>query len=284
MEYLLDFALAIRKPRSECPIMALTVIKDGDHAREDVRQSRNLLNEAIRYVTSFEVPAEAVTRIDMSAANGIVRAIDELAVNELVMGWNAKLSTSEFFFGTTLDKLLRRCFQMVYVLKQIKPLNTNEDIFVTVPKYAHYERGFNQWVDKSVTMAKHLTARLHYFGDGEALSAIHHRLDDMHEGFPAHYVDATVDELVKGIGDTADPYDLLFIVSARKGTLSHTDNVEELPNRLHNLFPKNNSVTIFPTQDSEDRRQSQSIPLTSLPHFTTFKRLKRAILTRPKIK
>ncbi len=275
MEYLLDFALAIRKPGGSCPVMALTVIKDTNNAREDVRQSRELLHQAIHYLTSFGVPAEAVTRIDMNVANGIVRALNERTANELIMGWNDKLSTSEFFFGTTLDRVLKNCTRMVYVLKQQQPWNTNEDIFVTVPALSHFETGFTQWVDKAIAMAKHLTARLHFVGDEQGLAAVHHRLTHEYGKFPAHYLACSLLEIPEAIEKIADSNDLLFVISARKGTLSGSDELDSLPRKLIGQFPKNNIVTVFPFQDEDTIRQSQGYPITSLPKFNSLRRLNK---------
>lgn len=277
MEYLLDFAVAIRRPGSPCPVMALSVIKDNDTARDEARQQRKMLQDAIHHMTAMDVPAEAITRIDMSVANGIVRAMNERAANELVMGWSDKVSTVDFFFGSTLQKVLKRCYQMVYVLRQIQPLNTNEDIFVIMTPRARYEPGFATWVDKIVSMSKHLTSRMHFLGDEEGIGAVHHRLQEVHDNAQAHYQPCNADQALEAVHRSADPNDLIVLISARSGTLSFSDDFSALPNRLVNEFSGNNLLTIFPQQQQDDSRMSEGYPVTSPPHFKAVRKLNRAI-------
>ena len=84
-EYLLDFAVAIRQPGSSYPIMALSVVKDDDTARKESRSQRHLLDEAMTHLRAMDVPAQALTRIDMNVSSGIVRAMKERAANELII-------------------------------------------------------------------------------------------------------------------------------------------------------------------------------------------------------
>lgn len=277
MEYLLDFALSIRHPNSPCPVMALSVIKDDEAARDQAREQRKLLQEALHYLTSLDVPAETVTRIDMNVANGIIRAMNEKAANELVLGWSDRSSTVDFFFGTTLKKVLKRCFQMVYVLKQIQPLNTNEDVFVLMSPHARFEQGFALWVDKIVAISKHLSARMHFLGDEDGLGAVHNRLLEHHDGAHAHYQPYLDDEALQAVSEQADQNDLIVLVSARVGTLSHRDELETLPRQLNHRFPNNNLLTIFPMQQYDPTRPSDGYPITSPPHFKAVRKLNRAL-------
>jgi Kef-type K+ transport system membrane component KefB len=276
VEYLLDFALSIRRPDSPCPVMALSVIKDDEKAREQSREKRKLLQNAIHYLTSFDVPAEAVTRIDMSPANGIVRAMNERSANELVMGWSDRKSTVDFFFGNLLQKILKRCFQMVYVLKQIHPLNTNEDIFVVLSPNARFEQGFSLWVDKIVAISKNLSAQMHFLGDDEGLGAVHHHLIEQHDGAKAHYQPSNFDQALEAISKQSDENDLIVLISARTGTLSHHDRLETLPKELETRFTKNNLLAIFPLQKHEHTRPGDGYPITSPPHFKAVRKLNRA--------
>lgn len=274
MEYLLDFAVAIRQAGSQCAVMALSVVKDDEAAREQARSQRNLLNEAINHLRAIDVPAEVVTRIDMSVSNGIIRAMDERSANELVMGWSDRQSTVDYFFGSTLLQVLNRCFQMVYVLRQIQPLNTNEDIFVIMNVNARFEYGFALWVDKIVALSKHLTARMHFYGDEDGLSAVHTRLVDNHDGAEAHYQITSLNGSFKAIKEQADDNDLVVLISARKGTLSHSAELESVPNKLMSEFPNNNLLTVFPQQQNDPSRQSDGYPITSLPRFSSVRRLR----------
>ena len=65
---------------------------------------------------------------------------------------------------------------MVYVLRQIQPLNTNEDLFIIMNENARFEYGFVLWVDKMTAIARHLTT-LHFIGDREGLEAVGNRLE-----------------------------------------------------------------------------------------------------------
>ena len=266
-EYLLDFAVAIRQPGSSYPIMALSVVKDDDTARKESRSQRHLLDEAMTHLRAMDVPAQALTRIDMNVSSGIVRAMKERAANELIIGWNERMSTRDFFFGSTLHQVLHQSFQMVYVLRQIQPLNTNEDLFIIMNENARFEYGFVLWVDKMAAIARHLTATLHFIGDREGLEAVSNRLEAVRNPAPVHFYGSTLDKATETVHRHADTNDLIILISAREGTLSYDDALDAYPKKLQQEFPDNNLLTIFPQQQHDQSRSDHGYPITSPPHF-----------------
>src|SRR5699024_1766479 len=98
--------------------------------------------------------------IDINVASGILRAIKEMMITEVVLGWNAKITTRDRIFGTVLDSLLENTEQMILVCKIIQPLNTTARIVVIVPLNADLERGYLRWIRMVKTLSVQLGAKI----------------------------------------------------------------------------------------------------------------------------
>ena len=202
----------------------------------------------------------------MNVSSGIVRAMKERAANELIIGWNERMSTRDFFFGSTLHQVLHQSFQMVYVLRQIQPLNTNEDLFIIMNENARFEYGFVLWVDKMAAIARHLTATLHFLGDREGLKPLAIVWRPFGIQPPSTSMDP-LDKATETVHRHADTNDLIILISAREGTLSYDDALDAYPKKLQQEFPDNNLLTIFLQQQHDQSRSDHGYPITSPPHF-----------------
>src|SRR5690606_34645185 len=103
---LLDFAIMVKNPKNKEPIYPLAIVKDDDEAKEKVVLSNKMLEKAIVHASATESDVQIITKVDLNIASGIIRAIKELMITEVVIGWNEKLRTTDRFFGTTLNNIL----------------------------------------------------------------------------------------------------------------------------------------------------------------------------------
>jgi hypothetical protein len=86
---------------------------------------------------------QLVTRIDMNVSSGVLRAVRELLITKIVIGWNGRVTAGQRIFGSILDNLLAQSYQAVYVCKLLHPLSTMNRMVVTVPANAGLEKGFS---------------------------------------------------------------------------------------------------------------------------------------------
>jgi hypothetical protein len=137
IEHLIDLAMMIRKEQEEVPVYPLSVITDDYHARDNIRIQQKHFEKAIQHAAASSNTLYPLTRVDLNATTGIVRAAKELMITKIIMGWNGKLTTKDRFFGSVLDNVVENTEQMVWVAKLIHPLNTMKKIVMVVPPNAH---------------------------------------------------------------------------------------------------------------------------------------------------
>ena len=147
---LLDLALLIRNPGSKEPIYPLAVIEDDADTKEKILRSKRGLELAAEHISSADTSVQVLTRVDVNIASGISRAIKELGITEVVMGWHEKITTSDRIFGSLLHNIIHGNEQMLWISKIIKPVNTFNKIAVLMPPNAEFESGFFRWLPVTI--------------------------------------------------------------------------------------------------------------------------------------
>ncbi|MDQ3393902.1 MAG: cation:proton antiporter [Bacteroidota bacterium] len=249
VEFLIDLALMIKNPTSKEPIFPLAVVKDDVDAKEKIINSNQMLGKAIKYAAATESPVQLVTRVDLNIASGVLRAIKELLITEVVMGWNGQVSATNFVFGSVLDKLLQNSEIMLLVTKILTPLNVVKNIIVAVPPNAEVEQGFLRWVKTLKSLAKQTGAELFFHCTEEQVPKIKVAISSSKPSVEARYKHFShwEDFLILSREIKAD--DLLIIISSRKGSISYNSFLDKVPKQLAKHFQTQSFVIIYPEQN-----------------------------------
>ncbi|MCF6406163.1 cation:proton antiporter [Chitinophaga filiformis] len=256
MEALLDFALMIKDPDASTPIYPLAVVQDDEEAKQKVALTGKIMEAAVMYAGATESRVQAVTRIDLNVSDGIARAAKELLITDVVLGWPDKTTTTErlfgSIFGTTLDNVLQSVWENVYVCDFHYPLNATRKLVLVMPKNAEYEIGFLHYIQKIFLLSKQIGARLLLCCCTKTQSAVEAYLQQFKLNIEITFRQFNnIEELLKLEKDITKN-DLLMVVAARKGTLSHHPYLDGMPGRLSKHFPANNIVLIYPEQREID--------------------------------
>ncbi len=246
-QQLIDLAILLKNPKSEEPIYPLSVVNDDAEAKKRILVNDKLFANAIQHATAAEVKVEIVSRVDLNVAGGIVRAAKDLAISDVIIGWNGKASAIDFFFGNIMSQVLHHTSQTVFVSKMLQPINTFWNIHIVMPLNAELEIGFNHWVTKLNRLTSQLGSRLIFYGiEKDAIDfrriiapfsirqVVYNKLDNW--------------EAIENLSTTLLGNDLLFIVSARQQALSYSKIMERLPRLLSDKFEHISFVIIFPEQ------------------------------------
>jgi Kef-type K+ transport system membrane component KefB/nucleotide-binding universal stress UspA family protein len=268
IETLIGLAVIIKNPKSDEPIYPLAVINDDDDAKEKIISSNKMLEKAIKVASATDNPVRVMTRIDLNIPNGILRAIKELLITDVIIGWNGKLSALNRIFGSVLDTLLKNSEQMVFVSKINQPLNTFKRIIVAVPPNAEYELGFTRWISTIKILSKQLGVNVIFYGKENSLPKIEGQVKVIKPSIEASYnvFDDWEDFLILSREVKKD--DLLLIVSARKGTVSYNRHLDNVPKQLSKYFQNTSFLFIYPEQNitnSFDRAVPYDENAASLP-------------------
>jgi hypothetical protein len=240
--------MLLKEPASPHPIYPLAVVKDGPDAEMLLVNQNKMLERAIHHAAGADERVQLVPRIDMNVSSGILRAVRELLITKVVIGWNGTFSTRERIFGSILDNLLEGSYQMLYVCKILHPLNTMNRMIVAAPANAGLEKGFGTWVLDLHRLAKQIGVSQVVYADGDTqrqMQAVLARTPvNVERTF--HPVDHWTRDV--GLIGEVTPDDLLVVVSARAATLSYDSALDKMPRQLARTFEKVSFVILYPEQ------------------------------------
>jgi len=248
IEGLIDFAILIREPNPEQPVYMLSVIPDDAFAEEQILKNHIMFESAISHAAAAETPLTLVSRVDLNVANGISHAVKELMVNKIVLGWNGKITTTNFFFGSIIENLIGSTEQMVMVVKVSNPLNTTRRIIVTIPENAECETGFNAWLNMLKIIALRTSSTLVFTGFEKSLSDIQGIFDTDNVNLEIEYQVSDSSHPVIDQAKKVNVQDLYVVIAARRRTLSFSHYFEHMPRDLARYYEDKNFIIIYPEQ------------------------------------
>ncbi|MGF6846672.1 Kef-type K+ transport system membrane component KefB [Chitinophaga sp. W3I9] len=271
IEALLDFAVMIKDSNAPTPIYPLAVVQDNEEAKEKIHLTNKMLEKAVIHAAATESDVQVVTRIDLNVSDGITRATKELLISDVILGWTDKTSTTDRWlgniFGTTLDNVLQRVWETVYVCNFHSPLNTTKKMVLVMPPNAEYELGFLHYMQKMFMLAKQAGARLLVFCNEktQTITTAFAEQTKMSVDLGFRQFDTIEDFLVLSREITRD--DLVVVVTARKSTLSYHAYMDGIPAKLERHFKDNNVILLYPEQREFDSLEAglQSEDLTLAP-------------------
>ncbi len=246
---LIDLAMMIRKSGSEQPLFPLTVARDDQNVEEQVASSEKMLSHAVVHAAAADIPVVPVTRVDMNIASGIVRAIKELRITNVVIGWNGEAAPRKRVFGSVLDQLLEQTDEMIMVCKFDQPLNTTKRIVLAVPPLAEREPGFNLSMNTVKTLVRQIGAEL-------KVIAADSNIDILQEYFTQK--DPEIEAEFQSLSDWNQVFrpktislrssEMMILHSARNGSISWQPSLERLPTRISQQNPDVNFLIMYPSE------------------------------------
>ncbi len=248
IEHLIDFAILLKEPASPVPIYPLAVVKDAEDTETQLVKQNKMLEQAIHHAAAVDERVQLVTRIDMNISTGVLRAIRELLITKVVIGWNGTITARERIFGSILDNLLEQSVQTVFVCKILHPLNTMRRMVLAVPANAGLEKGFSTWVMDLNRMAKQIGVSITIFADAETSRQIQLVLAKTPLNVEKIYRNVEDRSQFQSLTREITPDDLLVVVSARAATLSYDSYLDRVPRQLARDFEKISFVILYPEQ------------------------------------
>jgi Kef-type K+ transport system membrane component KefB len=266
IETLVDFAILIQEPEPVQPVLMLSVVPDDEDAEEQILRNNKMFESAITHAAAADTQLSLISRVDLNVSSGIVRAVKELMINRVVLGWNGKMTTSNFFFGSIVENLIANTSQMVLVVKSAEPMQYISRIVVTLPQNAEFEAGFLTCLSTLTRMAVRTNSKLLFTGFEKTLEEIRNQMESAFQGLSVEYsVTRSIHPITEKAG-FVNENDLYVVVAARKRTLSYSHFMDHMPRDLARSFADKNFLVIYPEQRSPETGPiSTSLESTTLP-------------------
>ncbi|MGI6074269.1 MAG: cation:proton antiporter [Fermentimonas sp.] len=256
-----ELALLLKDKKSVNTISLLGVMPNNEEVEKNIVSYRKQLQEFVSTATAAEVDVDIITTIDHNPSDGIARIARETMTDIVVLGWPGKIGLWDRLLGDKLGSIIRSLDKNLFVCKIDNNLITNKRIVVLSPPFAEREDGFALWVSKMVKLSSELSIPIFHMGD----QATH---------------DAMVG-IVKSGNITFEPFnswddsdicagkikenDLIVLISAHNGYISHIPVLEMLPTRIENAYPDNNKIVIYPKKQSAEELRETTDSLIFTP-------------------
>lgn len=246
---LAELGVLMRNETGTHNFYALHVRNDDSTAARTV--SRQSLTLARKAAALANVNVTEIDRYDLNTVTGILNALPERDITEVIIGMHRRSTVIDSFYGTKIEQLLRATNRMVIISRLFMPLNAVTRIVVAVPRSAQYETGFSRWVRAVARLTRQLGCRVIFCCHSDVQPLIRGVIYHENYGIRCEFrtVDS-LDELILLSGRVKDD-DLYVVISARANSVSHTDEVTEMPTLLQRNFQRNNLLVIFPEQFGE---------------------------------
>ncbi|MEJ7646361.1 MAG: cation:proton antiporter [Chryseolinea sp.] len=245
MEKLIDFAIIIKEPKNNAPIVGLTVVEDDNLAQSKLVQARKMLDKAILHAAAADQKVEIMTTIDQNVSSGIRRVTREMFITDIVLGWSDKNTLSNILFGKTFEGLINQTSQNVFLTRFVLPLNIHKNINLICPPFVEREAGFKNWLGDTFRLAGQLSLSITLYGNVPTYEEVlrHHTVTKVAVSLKFVAI-KNITSLHHDL--TLHPTDMMVWVLSRKGNVSHSPYIENLPGKMVRTYSANSLMFIYP--------------------------------------
>jgi len=248
VEKLLEFSIFIKDKKSSNPIAILTVVSNNDEAEVNILKAKNKLEQFVKQASASEINVNVIATIDHNVASGISRIAREIMADMIVLGWPRRTGLINKLIGEKVDSILSNTTKTTFICHLEKPLVLHKRILIAVPPFAERENGYEQWFFKMINLAQELTVPIKVFCNRDSEEAIKKFI--MNSKISTNLTFKPFedwDNFFKLENDVKED-DLFVLISARKGSASYMNVLENLPVRLEKHFSTNSRLVIYPQQ------------------------------------
>lgn len=246
---LVEMSVLMRNIRGTHKFYALHVRNDNNPSAKAL--SRNSLESASRTAAGADTELETLERYDLNTVTGVLNAIEERDITEIMLGMHRRNTVIDSFFGVKVEQLLRATNRMILISRCFIPAGTITRVVVWVPADAQYETGFNRWVRAVSRLTRQVGCRIIFCCPGELQPLIRGVIYSENFGIRCEFQTTEGwDDLIM-MSNTIQDDDLFVVVGARAQSVSYRAEMAELPIFLQRYFARNNLMMIYPEQFGE---------------------------------
>lgn len=158
---LLQLAILLVK-KSKGTLLPLNVISDksGKVSTTEKSKQNRLLTVAEKIAHAATVKVESIGRIDAAISRGIVRSATEHNATLIICGWKGYSTYQENFFGSVIDKIVRRSPVPVLITRFPQPLENTARVFLAFTQGEFSSWEFKQTLKITKAVAEEIKAKL----------------------------------------------------------------------------------------------------------------------------
>lgn len=246
---LVEMAMLMRNDRGRHSFYAIHVRNENSKSAKAI--SHNSLEAARKTGATADIKIETLDRYDLNTVTGILNAIEERDITEIILGIHRRVTIIDSFFGSKVEQLLRSTNKMVIIARCFIPANTLTRVVVWVPRDAQYETGFSRWVRAVARLTRQVGCRVVFCCPGDVQPLIRGVIYTENYGIRCEFqTTETADDIVLLTNKVRED-DLFVVIGARVQSVSFRPEMQELPGFLQRNFAQHNIMMIYPEQFGE---------------------------------
>ena len=273
LQRLMEFAILIKDDKSLEPIYPLTVVEDADDANEKINSIKKAIDAITQQIVSSDTRIEILKKVDLNIVDGIVRTAKAYGASHIVISNRATNTSSNFLFGTVYNNLLAKTQQAVFLAKIIQPLHSFKRVCVVFTPNATLEPSFKRSMQKTLRILKQIGDRSVIFGDDKTIEQFQKVANDKNGSFYNYKITSDFENIEELVTKEINADDLIFVVSARKQTVSHSFVVDNLQKDLIKNLEFQSFVVLYP-EVLETAISNEFSDITSTPASENIEKLK----------
>ncbi|MDR0712269.1 MAG: cation:proton antiporter [Prevotellaceae bacterium] len=254
-ERLVEFAIMIRSDSNHEPLYAIYISNKQQVNKSQWEHGERILEKAAFCAAASDVTLEMIHDADNNAARGVIKAVKDHSITDIVLGLHQSSSFGDPLFSMRLSTLLKGASQTVFVAKLLHHLNTIQRIVAVIPPHVEYEAGFTHWLYRLGNLHKQTNAKLIFYGAANTLENIRQLNRRNENAFAIHCIEFSYWSHFHTLAEMLKPDDLFVVVAARKAAVSYTPAMEKLHAVLGKYFTSNSAMIIYPKQYISDEEQ-----------------------------
>jgi hypothetical protein len=151
--------------------------------------------------------------------------------------------------GEKIDLIIKNLDKNLFVCHVEQNLILNERIVVISPPLVEKEDGFALWVNKVTKLSSELSIPVLHLGHPETQETIAGQKKS------GNFIFQPFENWNNPLscGDMIKKDDLIILISAHAGYISHIPILENLPTRLESRFPHHNRIVVYPKRHLADQ-------------------------------
>ncbi|MBN1637783.1 MAG: cation:proton antiporter [Ignavibacteriales bacterium] len=251
IDKLLEFTIYIKNRKSTNPISVLTVVPNNEEAEKNIAIAKAKLVSFVKQASATETKLEVIATIDHNAASGIARTSREIMADIIVLGWPQRPGVIDKFIGEKIESILLNTEKTTMICCLNKPLVSLKRILVVSPPLSELENGFKFLFTKITKLAKELSLPIIYYCNENTKVAFKKQIQKHRSKVNITFNTIDIWDDFRLLTQEVKQEVLFILISARKGSISHLNMLDNLPSKLEKQLKDNCKIIIYPQQKSQ---------------------------------
>lgn len=247
VDYLLHLAILVKEKQSIHPLAIVNVVPNTEEAEEHVAAAKRTMQDfSSEEISGADVEFDIRATIDENPAVGIARTAREVAADIIIMNWSQKTGVMRKIINNSVDSILYHTNKTLFMCNLQYPISNHTGIFVILPQFAEFESGFNLSMEKIARLSIELSLPVTLNCNINTYNAVQKFIKANDLTLDIKFREFTAWEDFFLVFRKLGEKDLIILMSARKGNISHNIYMDQLPEKLERHLNNFSKILIYP--------------------------------------